>query len=392
MLNEEFLQKQRAILAQSKSFPIPEPFTAFEKPTSHDFLKGEKLLKQGKVACLILAGGQGTRLNNLLPKALVEITPVRKKTLLQLFCEKTLAASCTYETDLQLALMTSSLNHDKIAEYLDQYKYFGLKPSQVHLFMQDNAPFLNDQGDWIVDSGSVAPVAQGPDGNGHSLRKLMESGIGKQWIDQGIESLIVLPIDNPLADPFDAALCGHHTLKGHEATLKAIKRADPHEKVGVIVSLKGQMAVQEYSELPESFEAPLAHIGLFCFSLSFVEKIAKIELPWHLARKKYHHQKIWKFERFLFDVLAHAQKAGVLVYPREDVYAPLKNLEGSHSLEKVQQALAAFDQRLLAQLTHQPAPSHPFELDPSFYYLKKELKNRWAGKTLPNSDYYDVLA
>src|SRR6185436_2512082 len=103
MLNDlEFLNKQRALIAQNVHFPIPEPFTIFDTPTERDRIKGEELLSKGKIACLILAGGQGTRLETSLPKALVEVTPVRKKTLLQLFCEKTLAASKTYKTALEL--------------------------------------------------------------------------------------------------------------------------------------------------------------------------------------------------------------------------------------------------------------------------------------------------
>ena len=335
---------------------------------------------------MILAGGQGTRLGTSLPKALVEVTPIRKKTLLQLFCEKTAAASFAYENPLQIAIMTSSLNHQQIADYLLQNSYFGLKESQVKLFMQDDAPFVNEEGNWIEET--PGNFAAGPDGNGHSLKKLMESGIGKHWKEQGIESLIVLPIDNPLADPFDAALCGEHALKNQDVTIKAIKRADPAEKVGVVVLQDGKVAVQEYSELPDHFDAPLAHTGLFCFSLSFVERIAQLELPWHLARKSYRGHKIWKFERFLFDVLSHTQKAGVLVYPREDVYAPLKNLEGHHSLETVQRALSAFDRRLVADLTKLPEPSHLFELDPAFYYVSLDRKKVWSGKTLPVLDYY----
>jgi UDP-N-acetylglucosamine/UDP-N-acetylgalactosamine diphosphorylase len=385
---KQFLHQQRAMIAQKANFPIPEPFREFDSPTQTARLKGEELLSEGKIACLVLAGGQGTRLGTSLPKALVEVTSVRKKTLLQLFCEKTAAASIAYQTPLQMAIMTSSLNHTVIADYLLENGYFGLASSQVHLFMQDNAPFLDDQGNWFLESTGC--IAAGPDGNGHSLRKLMESGIGKQWKEQGIESLIVLPIDNPLADPFDASLCGEHALKNREATLKAIERHDPHEKVGVIVSREGRIAVQEYSELPDHFEAPLAHIGLFCFSLSFIERIAQIKLPWHLARKKYGDQKIWKFERFLFDVLSHTQKAGVLVYPREDVYAPLKNLEGPHCLETVQQALSAFDRRLIADLTKMPEPGHLFELDPAFYYVTINHRKKWSGKTLPVLDYYVV--
>jgi len=389
MLNQEqkkLLEMQRELIAQHRHFPVPEPLCIFDRPTETARAHGEKLLSKGKVACLILAGGQGTRLGTSRPKALVEVTPVKKKTLLQFFCEKTAAASIAYNTSLQLAIMTSSLNHREIQDYLIKNHYFGLKESQVGLFEQDNAPFINTEGNWI--EGSPGHFAEGPDGNGHSLRKLMACGIGKRWKDAGIESLIVLPIDNPLADPFDAALCGEHALKNLEITIKAIEKLNPAEKVGVLVLREGKVTVQEYSELPDPFEAPLAHIGLFCFSLTFVEKAAKIDLPWHLARKIYHGQKIWKFERFLFDVLPHSQKTGVLVYPRHNVYAPLKNLEGSHSLEMVQQALAAFDRRFVAELTTLPEPDHLFELDPAFYYFTEETRKKWKGKTLPCLDYY----
>jgi UDP-N-acetylglucosamine/UDP-N-acetylgalactosamine diphosphorylase len=389
MLNQEkLLEMQRAVIAEQVNFPVPEPFKEFDRPAKTAQMKGEELLSEGKVACLILAGGQGTRLGTERPKALVAVTPVRKKTLLQFFCEKTAAASIAYKKPLQIAIMTSSSNHDQIAEYLIQNDYFGLKAHQVQLFMQDDAPLVNQEGNWIEKAPGC--FAAGPDGNGHSLRKLMESGIGKRWKEKGIESLIVLPIDNPLADPFDASLCGEHALKKQDVTVKAIERSDPAEKVGVIVSRDGKAAVQEYSELPDHFEAPLAHIGLFCFSLSFVEKVAKVELPWHLARKTYRGQKIWKFEHFLFDVLVYSEKTGVLVYPREDVYAPLKNLEGRHSLEMVQQALVAFDRRLLADLTKMPEPGHLFELDPAFYYLSADHRKLCRGKTLPRVDYYST--
>ena len=132
-------------------------------------------------------------------------------------CEKTAAASRAYKVPLQMAVMTSSFNHAAIQEYLKENNYFGLSPSQVYLFMQDNAPFLNDEGSWIFEQEK--PV-EGPDGNGHSLRKLMEAGIGKKWKEQGIESVLVLPL-TMLADPFDASLCGYHSLKDREATLES---------------------------------------------------------------------------------------------------------------------------------------------------------------------------
>ena len=54
---------------------------------------GEELLRQGKAGCLILAGGQGTRLGFDGPKGSFPISPIKKKSLFQLFCERTRAAS-----------------------------------------------------------------------------------------------------------------------------------------------------------------------------------------------------------------------------------------------------------------------------------------------------------
>jgi UDP-N-acetylglucosamine/UDP-N-acetylgalactosamine diphosphorylase len=345
-----------------------------------------ELLSQGKVACLVLAGGQGTRLGASLPKALVPVTLVRQKTLLQLLCEKTAAASLAYRVPLQIAIMTSPSNHSPIACYLKENGYFGLAPDQVHLFTQDLAPFLNDEGNWFLEAPGC--LAMGPDGNGHALHKLMISGIGNQWKKQGIEWITVVPIDNPLADPFDATLCGSLTDK--EVVIKAILRKDAQEKVGVIVRREGRIGVQEYSELPSDFEAPLAHIGLFCFSFSFIESIVHLELPWHVARKKQGDRLVWKYERFLFDVLSYAQRCGILVYPREDVYAPLKNLEGHNSLATVQQTLADFDRRLLSSLIEGPIPSHLFELDPAFYYLISPVSSL-RGLNLSNETHYVTL-
>ncbi len=336
------------------------PVTDYDLPTDEARKAGEELLSRGKVACLVLAGGQGTRLAATHPKALTPVTPIRQKTLLQIFCERGRAAAQAYESHLPIAVMTSSENHETIDNYLKQNDHFGV--SDLSLFQQRNTPFLTED--------RQGRVGEGPNGNGEALQLLCQSGIAEKWRKQGIESVIVLPIDNPLADPFDATLCGFHEMQANEATLKTILRTDPQEKVGVVVKKEGRIGVQEYSELPAHFEAPIAHIGLFCLSLSWVETIRDCELPWHYAYKKYQNQIIWKPERFLFDVLSFADRVGVVVYPRDEVYAPLKNARGDKSLATVQQALLAFDRKLLQQWD-EPIPDC-FELDPSIYYLREK--------------------
>lgn len=361
-----FLQQQKMTLQKSlqKSDSL-ESYKIYDFPSAETFHKGKAYISEGKVACLVLAGGQGTRFNSPLPKALTPITVIRKKSLLQLLCEKISAASKAYQVALSVALMTTSSNYTIIQEYLEKNRFFGLSPSQLSLFNQEEAPFLDLNGQWILDPSGI--LTKGPDGNGYAFRYLFSSGIGERWQKQGIETVCVIPIDNPLADPFDAHLCGYHHHYRKLTTVKAIFKDSSLEKVGVLVQKKGKLGIQEYSELPSDLKPSLAHIGLFCFNLKTLSKIAFHELPWHLAQKCYQDQRVWKFEKFLFDLLDHIDNTGVLIGAKEETYAPLKNRIGNDSLETVQQALLHFDYKSLSRLTSLPIPSY-LELDPAFYY------------------------
>jgi UDP-N-acetylglucosamine/UDP-N-acetylgalactosamine diphosphorylase len=371
------LKEQRALLHSPPVITSYPPVTTYATPQASPF--------KHKVASLILVGGQGSRLLTSEPKALVPVTAVCKKTLLQLLCEKTLAASHAYNTPLPLALMTSPYNYSRIKSYLEEHHYFGLPPDHVDLFVQETAPFLNDQESWFLDS--AGKIATGPDGNGHCFKLLVQSGVAKKWQNQGVEMVSVLPIDNPLADPFDAALFGYHAESGHEVTIKSILRQDHDEKVGLLVYKNGRICVQEYSEAIFPNTAPLAYINLLALSLPFIQRIATCTLPWHLARKKYEGQMVWKFERFIFDILPFSNHTGVLVYPREETYAPLKNHAGESSLATVQQALLNYDRHLMGKLTELPLPDRPFELDPKFYYPTPQLKAAWKNRALPPDNY-----
>jgi UDP-N-acetylglucosamine/UDP-N-acetylgalactosamine diphosphorylase len=78
-------------------------------------------------------------------------------------------------------------------------------------------------------------------------------------------------------------------------------------------------------------------------------------LPFHIAQKKVpflddngrqidpQDPNALKFERFIFDLLPHAERPLVVEYPEEDVFAPLKNAPGSKrdTPEYVQQLMIA---------------------------------------------------
>lgn len=391
----EGLEAQKQLLRQKADFQGPlHPVRSYKHSQNceNHVEKGLKCLEQGQVACLVVAGGQGTRLGSQAPKGCFKVSPVRQKSLFQLIAEKTLAAGVRAGRLLSLVIMTSPDNRLETEAYFKENDLFGLAPEQLFFIQQDTLPFLTPEGDlFFSDKGRLA---QGPDGNGSSLQVLASSGVLAQLKKQGVEFLNYILVDNPLADPFDPLLVGFHAEKKADVTLKCIERIDPLEKVGLIVEAEGKVIVKEYSEISaedqlESFS--LANISLFCFSIDFVERTSHVKLPLHAAFKssskvsadgtvvKRDAPSIWKFEKFIFDLLAFSQKTAILVYPREECFAPLKQLS---DLPMIQQRMTQQDREKMTALTGRPYQSH--EIERSYYYLPKEM--RMKLKAYPPKD------
>lgn len=402
----KLLIRQKELLSNPQK--LNKNFEAFEayanSGNEEDRQDGFRRIKNGKMGCIILAGGQGTRLNTNAPKGMYEVSIIKQKSLFQLFSEKVLAASKQAGRLLPLAIMTSPLNDEAIKLFFAENKYFGLNPEQVHFFTQGMLPFLNEKGEIFLDTHSS--VAKGPNGNGLTLKEFVDSGIWSQWQEQGVKYVNMLPIDNPLADPFDAELLGYHCRKNVDMTSKSIEKTNPQEKIGVFVKDGNAFRVIEYSEFPEEEKTALATDGklkhrcgslsLFCFSMDFVKRVSEKEMPLHLAKKTSNYvdgdgqivqskaPNIWKFETFIFDVLNYTDRLAALFYSRAECFAPLKNAAGENSLQTVQAALQARDRQIIEGITGIKQPEFAFELAADFYYPTQELIAKWKGKTIPS--------
>lgn len=372
--------------------------------------EGRQLLERGKMGALLVAGGQGTRLGFEGPKGCFPISNVQGKTLFQLFAEKTLCASRLYGVSLSLAIMTSSSNHRETVDYFYQNKFFGLEEHQVDFFMQDDLPFLDRKGDMFLQGPDS--IARGPNGNGTALKYFFESGLWEKWDRKGIKYVNFIMVDNPLADPFDAELLGYHLEHGDDVTIKCVLREDPAENLGVLVKNAGHVRIVEYTEVPEAERyarderGKLKHlcgnVSLFCLSMQFVHDVALEDdevMPYHLAFKsveyfnesgetvKSNQPIAWKFEKYIFDMLARTDRVGVLVYPREFCFAPLKNKEGGSSCETVQKALLNYERELWRKIAGTEPASEIFELAQDFYYPTADLYEKWRGKKFPETKY-----
>jgi UDP-N-acetylglucosamine/UDP-N-acetylgalactosamine diphosphorylase len=95
----------------------------------------------------------------------------------------------------------------------------------------------------------------------------------------------------------------------------------------------------------------------------------------------------WKFERFIFDVLPHATKICVLVYPRELCFAPLKNASGPYSPDTVGAALMERDRTVLQEISGIKIEG-AVEISQDFYYPTDALLEKWKGKA-PQAGYIE---
>lgn len=404
------LQRQLIDQSQKKNNHVT-PFQNYARSgIEEDVRVGMELIAKGLMGCLLVAGGQGSRLHIDGPKGLCEVTKIKKKSLFRLFAEKTIAAGKQAGRPLLLAIMTSPLNHQETVDYFEENAFFGLKKKQLTFFQQETLPLLDGDGDLFLESQDQ--LAMGPDGNGGALHQFFASGIWKDWYVQGVRYLNFVLIDNPLADPFDAELIGYQKRKASDVAIKCIQRGDPQEKVGVLVKENGKAAVIEYTELSEedrlalksdrSLRHPLANLSLFSFKMEFIKSVATdIQPSLHKAFKavrylnrdgmsvKAEEPMAWKFEKYIFDILPFAEKVDALVYLREVSFAPLKNFSGADSFETVADALERNDRRILSEVTGITCELSPLEISQEFYYPTARLLEKWKGKGIDHAGYVE---
>lgn len=345
--------------------------------------------------CLILAGGQASRLRLDLPKGCVVVTPFSKKSLFQLHAEKIKAASIQMGYPIPLAIMTSATNRAETELFFQEHGYFGLSTNQVSFFSQKNWPLLNLDGNLLLKA--PGKLATGPNGNGDIYYQFVKSGIWDRWNKQDIKHVRIIPIDNPLALPIDQTLFATHLAHKNDITIQGIAR-ERGEKAGTLSLINGKLGVLEYGEFEG--DGDYSNIGLYLFSMSFIKRVSDVELPIHKVKKSVKtlegeipkDPNVWKFETFIFDAFSFSEKSELLIYPRESCFAPLKNFEGAGSMASVQAALLANERKIWSNSVGSPLPEGAkFELGSSFYYPTSEQLMRWKEKEFPGKNVIEDL-
>ncbi|MFT3781678.1 MAG: UDPGP type 1 family protein [Nibricoccus sp.] len=316
---------------------------------------GEAALRAGRVAAFTVAGGQGTRLGYDGPKGTYPVSPIKKKTLFQVFAEKIRAAGIRYGKPIHWFIMTSHANHAATEAFFQENKYFGLDAGRVHLFRQGRMPAVDLNGKIMLET--KGSIAMSPDGHGGSLRALERSGALDLMKRENIDTLSYFQVDNPLIRAIDPAFIGFHVLRGSEMSSKMVPKAYPEEKVGHFCMQNGKLIVVEYSDLPMALQRETdAHgklrylagsIAIHALDREFIRRMAVggegVALPFHRADKKIptvdaagnpvkpEKANGVKFEMFVFDALPFSRNPVVIETRRADDFSPVKNAEGVDS-------------------------------------------------------------
>lgn len=360
-------------LYEKRDEPLPLPPLESIQPIPVDRLEsgdsaarqlGEQALRQGEVAILVVAGGQGSRLGFDRPKGCYPVGPVSGKSLFQIHAEKVVQLERKYSLrrPLRFLVMTSPATHAETCRYFKEQRFFGLQPDQVTFFCQGTMPALD------LATGKLLMEERGrlflsPNGHGGVLEALGQAGLLRELAHGGVRHLYYFQVDNPLTVVADPLFLGHHLRRQAEVSTKVVPKRSPTDRLGNVVLVDGRCSVIEYSDLPERLARKTDRQGRLCFSagntaihifdLEFLHRVhEKALLPFHLARKKVPYldergqrvepatENALKFEKFIFDILPLAERWTVVETERWLEFEPLKNATGVDSPQTVRQAIS----------------------------------------------------
>jgi UDP-N-acetylglucosamine/UDP-N-acetylgalactosamine diphosphorylase len=209
--------------------------------------RGRAELRDGKVAFVLLAGGQASRLQWDGPKGTFPIGPATERSLFQILVEHVLRAGRDYGAAPPLCVTTSSTTDAAVRTYFERAGCFGLDRELVRFACQGSIPALDDDGRVILAAPDRVFVS--PDGHGGAVQALATRGILNEWTQAGITTVCTLQIDNPILQVVDADFLGRLWTEGTPLATKIVQKTSPDEKVGVVVSVGGRPAIVEYSEI-----------------------------------------------------------------------------------------------------------------------------------------------
>ena len=351
--------------------------------------RGEALLADGRVAVMVVAGGQGTRLACDGPKGAYPLGPITGRTLFEQQAQKIRRLRRRCGQPVPWYVMTSNATDAATRDCFARAGHFGLPPEDIFFLCQGMVPSLDLAGKLIL----AAPdrIFENPNGHGGSLLALQDSGALDDMARRGIDTIFYYQVDNPLTRIGSPTFLGFHAQAAAQVSCKVLRKRDPAEHVGVVARVDGRVGVVEYTEIGDADRNArdasgelvywAGNMAVHVFSSDFVRHVAaraESVLPYHVSLKKIPRldergrkripdaPNAYKLERFVFDALAAAERVCVVEARRSEEYAPLKNATGADSPATARRELSAqYRAWLEAAGVEPPPPACIIEIDQS---------------------------
>ena len=138
----------------------------FSKEEKDEYFEiGLEEIKNGKLAIITLAGGQGTRLGHIGPKGTYELLP--NLSLFEILCNNFKRAYEQYGCYVNWYIMTSKENYNQTVSFFEEKDYFGYPKAHITFFKQDDIPQNSLDGKLLVSSDFK--IIRGANGHGRSF-------------------------------------------------------------------------------------------------------------------------------------------------------------------------------------------------------------------------------
>lgn len=375
--------------------------------------EGSEAISAGKVAMILVAGGQGTRLGFDQPKGMFPIGPVSGRTLFQMHVDSLRGAMRRFGVSIPLLIMTGPSTDGPTREYFQANGNLGLGSEELIFFEQGTMPAVDaESGRVLMDS--LGGISLSPDGHGGILRALEHNGL-LEWAEgRGIEHFFYAQVDNPLVRACDPRLIGLHRLAGSQVTTQVVPKRFPTERVGNVVKVDGKTQIIEYSDLPEvaasqrnsdgTLKLWAGNIAVHVFDVSFLRSCvgSRDALPFHRAKKVVSYvdangvlqqptePNAIKLERFVFDLLPAAERTLVVEVLPSESFAPVKNATGAatDTPEASRQAISGLHQRWLQEAGVEIHAGVQVEIHPMWAWDAAEVRERIAEPVVLKTDTY----
>lgn len=324
---------------------------------------GENVLKQNSFAVVTMAGGQGSRLGYHGPKGtyLLNLKPV-KKSLFQIMCEDILSANKKYSITIPWFIMTSDENDMATKEFFEVNNYFGYPRDSVTFFKQGKLPIINVDRNLMLQEPYL--IREASNGNGNVFLSMSKNGILDEMKKLGIKWISFGGIDNVLLKNVDPLLLGLAIDKNEQIASKSIFKKEPLEKTAVYCKKDGKPAILDYCDIDLELSEKKDENGKFLYreanmlshlmSIDAVDKVSKIELPYHRAYKKNSFvndegvkqvpdkPNSFKFENFIFDAFLYFDNMILLRVNADEEFAPIKDFTGIYNPDTAKEKYLKF--------------------------------------------------